>query len=139
LRADDESHRGPTANDLCPLRLGDTAGDGNIHPASGTRSGLLEPTHASELGEDFLLRLFANVAGIQNDEIRILRRERFGEAFGRERVRHTLGIVDVHLTTEGLDVDLAVCAHALLQGVDVGILYHFRPFYDFRPDLVIEV
>ena len=41
LRADDEIHRGRTANDLCPLRLGDTAGDGNIHPASGTRSGLL--------------------------------------------------------------------------------------------------
>ena len=78
------------------------------------------------------------MAGIQNDEIRILRRERFGEAFGRERVRHTLGIVDVHLTTEGLDVDLAVCAHALLQGMDVGILYHFRPFYDFRPDIGIE-
>src|SRR3984893_52916 len=41
LRADDEIHRGRTANDLGPLRLGDTAGDGNIHPASGTRSGLL--------------------------------------------------------------------------------------------------
>src|SRR5262249_42510979 len=76
------------------------------------RGGLLEHAHAAELRVELLRRLLADVTGVEDDEVGILRLRGLGEAFGRKHVRHTMGIVDVHLAAEGLDVDFARCAHA---------------------------
>src|SRR5262249_13395107 len=56
--------------------------------------------------------LLPDVAGIEDDEIGVLELGGLGEALGREHVRHTMGIVDVHLAAEGFDVKLARSGHA---------------------------
>ena len=67
---------------------------------------------AAELGIDLLGRLLADVAGVEDDEVGVVGRRGLGIALGRERVRHTMRIVDVHLAAERLDMDLAGSAHA---------------------------
>ena len=76
------------------------------------RGGLLEHADPAELGIDLLGRLLADMAGVEDDEIGVLGVGGLGKALGCERVRHTMGIVDVHLAAEGLDVDFAQ-AHAV--------------------------
>ena len=82
------------------------------HAAAVARGGLLERAHAAELGIDLLGRLLADVAGVEDDEVGVLGRRGLGIALGRQRVRHTMRIVDVHLAAERLDIDLARSAHA---------------------------
>ena len=48
-------------------------------------------------------------------EIGVLDLRGLGEALGRERVRHTMGIVDVHLAAERLDMNFARSVHADLN------------------------
>jgi hypothetical protein len=112
LRPDHEIDHRRAADDLLPLGLGDAARDRNRQPASFAGRGLLEHADAAKLGIDLVRRLLADVAGVEDDEIGVLDPCGLGETFGRERVRHTMGIVDVHLATEGFDVELAGSAHA---------------------------
>src|SRR5690606_33438965 len=56
-------------------------------------------------------RLFADVTGVEDEEVGLLGRRRLDKAFARQRIRHTLGVVDVHLAAEGFDVKLARSAH----------------------------
>ena len=112
LRPDHEIDRRRAADDLLAFGLRDAAGDRDRHAAAFARGGLLEHAHAAELGIDLLGRLLADVAGVEDDEIGVLGARGLGEALGRERVRHTMGIVDVHLAAEGLDVDFARSVHA---------------------------
>ena len=112
LRPDHEIDRRRAADDLLAFRLGDAAGDRDHHAAAVAGGGLLEHAHAAELGIDLLGRLLADVAGVEDDEIGVLGRGGLGKTLGRERVRHTMGIVDVHLAAERLDMDFARSVHA---------------------------
>src|SRR6516225_10904143 len=112
LRTYDDIDCRSAADDLPALRLRHTAGNGDGHAPAGARRRLLEHPHAPELGENLLLRLLANVARIEHDEVRVLDTRRLAKALRRKRVRHTMRIVDVHLASEGLDVNLARCGHA---------------------------
>ena len=106
LRPDHEIDRALTADDLGALGLRDAAGDGDFHVASLQRGFLLEHAHAAELGIDLLGRLLADVAGVEDDQVGVVRRGGLDEALGGQRVRHTMRIVDVHLAAVGLDVEL---------------------------------
>ena len=75
--------------------------------------GFLERVDATDLGIDLLDGFLADVAGVEDDQIGIVRAGGLAEAGRRQRVRHTMGIVDVHLAAEGLDVDFAGSAHAV--------------------------
>ena len=112
LRADHEVDRRRAADDLLALGLRDAAGDRDHQLAAVARRRLLQHADAAELGIDLLGRLLADVAGVEDDEVGVVRRRGLGKAFGRKRVRHTMGIVDVHLAAERLDMDLAGSAHA---------------------------
>ena len=112
LRSDHEIDHAGAADDLLALGLRDAAGDRDHDAAAFARGLLLEHAHAAELGIDLVGGLLADVAGVEDDEVGVLGRRGLGKAFGRERVRHTMGIVDVHLAAEGLDVDFARPVHA---------------------------
>src|SRR5690606_18672972 len=56
-------------------------------------------------GIDLLRRLLADVAGVEEDEVGALRVVDRHVTGRRQRLRHPLGIVDVHLAAIGPDVD----------------------------------
>src|SRR5262245_29620350 len=112
LRPHHEIDRRRATDDLLSLSLGHAARDRDGHAAPFVCGRLLEHADAAELGIDLVRRLLADVAGIEDDEIRVVGTGGFDEAFGCEHVRHTMGIVDVHLAAEGFDVEPARCTHA---------------------------
>jgi hypothetical protein len=112
LRADHEVDRPGAADNLGTLGLRHAARDRDHHCAAFARRRLLEHAHAPEFGIDLLGRLLADVAGVEDDEIGVARGGGLGVALARERVRHTMRIVDVHLAAERSDMHLARCAHA---------------------------
>src|SRR3954451_7483498 len=114
-RADHEIDHRRAADDFFPLGLGDAARHGDGHPAAFLCSGLFEQADPAKFGIDLVRGLFTNVTGVEDDEIGVLDAGGLGEAFGYEQIRHTMGIVDVHLAPEGFDVELARSAHARLR------------------------
>ncbi len=108
LRADHEVDDAGALDDLGAFGLGDAAG----HRDHGLAALLLLLLpQAPELGIDLFGGLLADVAGVEDDEIGVLGRVRLDIALARQRVRHALGVIDVHLATEGLYVQLAGFAH----------------------------
>ena len=98
LRTDHNVDHRRAANDLRTLGLCDTSGDDDLHVAPVPRRVGLCFAQPAELGIDFLRRLLANVAGVQDDEIGIGGAVRLDEILARKRVHHALCIVDIHLT-----------------------------------------
>ena len=107
LRPDHEIDPGRAAEDLLAFGLRDAAGDGDRHVAPLRCRVLFQHAHAAEFGIDLLGRLLADVAGVEDDEVGVVRRRGLGEALGGQRVRHTMRIVDVHLAAVGLDVEFS--------------------------------
>jgi hypothetical protein len=106
LRSDHEIDNGSAGENLLPfgLRHASRHRDHGVETA-----GVPLPLHRprpSKLGIDFLGGLLTDVAGIENDEVR---RSHVGGslvAVDPKRFCHALGVIGVHLTAEGLDVEL---------------------------------
>ena len=111
LRADHDVDGRRAADDLCALGLRDAAGDRDPHLAPLARGFILGDAQAPEFGVDFFGGLFADVAGVEDDEIRILGAISLDKALRRQRVHHALCIVDVHLAAIGFDMQLARRLH----------------------------
>ena len=111
MRAEDQVNRGLAAHDLGPLGLGHATRHGKRHAAAGGLARRFEPTEAAELGIDLLGRLFTDMAGIEDDEIRLRGGSDGHEAERRQNLRHPGGIVSVHLASVGLDEKLLCHAH----------------------------
>ncbi len=107
------------AHDLRPFGLRHAAGDAEQHGAAPGSGGLLQLIHATELGIDLLGGLLADVAGVEENEIGALGGAHGSVAGSGQRVRHPLGIVDVHLAAVRPDEDflqfLARSGHPMRQ------------------------
>ena len=103
LRTDHNIDRGLAAQDFRPLGLGDATRDDQRRLPPRPAALLLELAQLAELGIDFLRRPFADMAGVEDDEIGVLDRMGLAVAFAGRDVRHSLGVVDVHLASERLD------------------------------------
>ena len=108
------------------MRLCDAAGDGDDDATPGERSRLLEHAQLAELGIDLLRGALADIAGVENDEIGAFGVGDFGEPGRRQRVSHTMRIVDVHLAAEGFDVKFSQSVHAVLLDPE-RLIYLLRP------------
>ena len=86
------------------FRLGDAARDADHHRRSGRRAIPFQQPQPPEFGIHFFRRLFANVAGIEDNQIRVFRRVHGAIAERCEHIRHPDGIVHVHLTAVVPDV-----------------------------------
>ena len=82
LRADHEIDRRRAAQDFLAFGLGDAAGDRDRQAASARRGVILQYAHAAELGIDLLGRLLADMAGIEDDQIGIVRHRGLGKTLG---------------------------------------------------------
>ena len=67
------STTGARRADLGALGLRHAAGDRDQHVAPLARRLFLDTAHAAELGIDLLRRLLADVAGVEDDQIGVLR------------------------------------------------------------------
>src|SRR5437588_13029602 len=133
LRADDDVDCRCTADDLFALGLGHATRNRDHHSAPFPGRRLFERAHAAKFGIDFFRRLLADMAGIENDEIGLRHACRLDKTFGRERVRHTMRIVDVHLAAKGFNVNLACPLHSS------GQLAGFAAPLTFYAALIISV
>ena len=120
LRADHEIDRRGAAQDFLALRLRDAAGNRDQHAAVAAAGGFLQFADTAEFRIDLLGRLLANVAGVEDDEVGVFGGRGFDESFRRQNVRHTIGIVDVHLAAVRFDEKLAGSAHAGPADLDRG-------------------
>ena len=112
LRSDYEVNRRRPADDFSALSLRNAAGDGDEGLSAGRRGRLFQAAHAAKLGIDLLRRFLANVAGVEDDQVGVFGRRGFDIAFRRQRVRHTLGVVNVHLAAKGFYEELARTCHS---------------------------
>ncbi len=111
LRTDHDVDGGRAANDLLALGLRDAAGHRDAHLAALARGLVLGYPQPPEFGVDLLGSLLADMAGVEDHQIRILGAGGLDKAFACQRVHHALRIVDVHLATIGLDMQLARRLH----------------------------
>ena len=115
LRSEHQIHDRRPAQHFLALGLCDAAGhaEEKLPPFRGRR--LLEGTQAAQLRIDLLARLFANMAGVQDNEIGVAGILGLGVAQGRQCIGHTNGVVDVHLAAVGLDVEFLGHGSGYLQ------------------------
>ena len=97
LRPDHDVDGRRAADDLLALGLRDAAGDRDAHLAAVARGLVLGDAQPPEFGVDLLGGLLADMAGVEDHQIRILGAGCLDKAFRRQRVHHALRIVDVHL------------------------------------------
>ena len=101
LRAEDHVHIGCTLDDGGALLAGHAAAHADHHAF------FFEVLDATEVGEDLLLGLLADGAGVEEDQVGF-----FGVVGGRvafggvHDVGHLVRVIFVHLAAIGLDVDL---------------------------------
>ena len=99
LRTDHDIDHRRAADDLLALGLRDAAGDRDAHVAAIARGFVLDDAQAPELRVNLLGGLFADVAGVENHQVRVIHAGGLDKAFRCQRVHHALRIVDIHLTT----------------------------------------
>ena len=84
------------------------AGDAAAHPDDQARAFELQSPHAAQVGEGLFFGFFAHRAGVEQDDVRLRRVIGGFEGLAlSEHVGHLGRVVLVHLTAEGLDVQLA--------------------------------
>ena len=111
LRPDHEVDHRRAADDLRAFGLRDAARHRDRDAAAIACRLLLHHPQPPEFRIDLFGRLFADVAGVQDDEVGVFRAGGLDITLGCEQVRHTMGIVGVHLATVGFDVKLASVLH----------------------------
>ena len=106
LRPEHQIDRRHPPDDLLALGLRHAAGDADDEVLAQRAALVAHLAQAAELGKHLLRGLFADVAGVEHDEVGVADIVRRLIAVRRQRVRHTIGIVDVHLAAVGLDEEL---------------------------------
>ena len=110
LRSDHDINRRRAADDFVALGLRDAARDGDDRLLAGAF------LQAADLGIDLLARPFANVAGVEDDDVGFFGRRRARVAIRLHQLAHAFAVVDVHLTAEGLDEKALGFAHGAPAG-----------------------
>ena len=100
-RAEGDVHERELAEDLLLDRLRPAAAD--AHDALGIAP--LERLGLAEVGDEAIVRLLADGAGVEEDEVRVPALGHLAIAERLEHALHALGVVLVHLAAERGDVE----------------------------------
>ena len=103
LRPEHQVDLGCPLENLLAFRLRHAAGHRKQHAPAGRLPLVFEAPQPSKLRKDLLRGLLANVAGVEDDHVGAAGAIHRGVAERRQDIRHAGGVVDVHLTTVGLD------------------------------------
>ena len=88
------------AQDFASLGLGDATGDDQHGPPAFPRAFFLQLAQLAQLGKNLLRGAFADMTGVENDEVGVLDPDGLTVTGLGGKVAHSLGIIDVHLTSE---------------------------------------
>ena len=97
LRANDQVHNRLTAHNLFAFGLRDTARNTNFQIGVV----IAQRFQAAQFRIDLFRCLLANVARIQQDHIRFFRTAHLLITLTRQRLCHTLAVIDIHLAAIG--------------------------------------
>src|SRR6516225_9446318 len=111
LRPDHHVDDRRPGDDLAAFGLRHATRHRDAHFSATARGLFLEDAQPSEFGVDFFGSLFADVAGVEDDEVGVIRVGGLDKAFVGQSVHHALCIVDIHLTTIRLDMQFALQLH----------------------------
>src|SRR4028118_1032480 len=75
----------------------DAAGQGNLSDAALS----FEAVELAEVAADAVYGVLAHVAGVEDDDVGVLVGVHFGVAGVQDHAAHPVGVVDVHLASEG--------------------------------------
>ena len=100
LRTNDNIDGRLAAQDFASLSLGNAAGDDQHRPPAFPRAFFLQLAELAQLGKNFLRGAFADVTGVENDEIGILDPESLTVTSLGGEVAHSLRVIDIHLASE---------------------------------------
>jgi hypothetical protein len=100
LRADDEVHRRRASHDFAALSLGDAAGYCDQRVFADLLARDLDVAQPAKVRIDLLRRLFPDVAGVEDREIRLRRVARLDKALRSQRLGHPFRVVDIHLAAK---------------------------------------
>ena len=103
LRPEDQVDLGRTPQDLFALRLGHASRHRDQGPITRALAIGLDALEPPQLRIYLFTRLFADVTGVQDHQIRILGRRCCDIAQGRQNIGHAGRVIDIHLTSVGLD------------------------------------
>ena len=113
LRTDHQINHRLTFDDFFALGLCHTTGHTDLQ--IGVRG--LQPLEPAQFGVDLFGRFFTNMAGVEQNHIRVIGGRRFDIAFAAQRFGHAFAVVDVHLTAIGLDIKLLWRGHEISSWV----------------------
>ncbi len=116
LRTDHDVDGRRAANDLLAFGLRNAACDRNFHVAPLARGVVLHHAQPPELGIDLFRGLLADMAGVEDHQIRFVGVCRLDKTLAGQRIHHALRIVDIHLAAIGFDVQLARRRHGTCLG-----------------------
>src|SRR5438270_5755187 len=97
LRADDDIDQARAALGLGPFGLSDAPGERDERP------GAVIAPEAANVRIGLLRCLFADVAGIEDDEVGARAFRSRGHALRAQQLGHPLAVIDVHLAAEAFD------------------------------------
>ena len=107
LRPHDQIDHRLAPDDLFALGLGHTARHADLQVGLGRAQRLQPP----KLGIDLLGGLFPDMAGVQQDHVRLGHIARFLIALGAQGLGHALAVIDIHLTAIGFHKELLWRGH----------------------------
>ena len=119
LRPDDEIDGALLAQDFRAFGLRDTAGDGDFGRSSGGGARFFQHPHLAQFGKDLVGGFFADVAGIEDDQVGLFHDRRFRKALRRQHIRHARGVIDIHLAAIGFDEEFFVARWRGGDGADL--------------------
>ena len=105
LRTEDHIYVGRAAGDFCAFGLSHASGHAEHQATADAFPVALQLMQAAQFRKDFLGSLFADVAGVENDHIGVVRCRAGIVTQRREDIGHARGVIDIHLTAVGLDED----------------------------------
>src|SRR5215469_690690 len=105
LRAYDEIDARRAAHDFCPLGLCDATSHRHDHATAALGLGRLQATDRAKLGIHLFGGFFPDVAGIEDNQVGVLRVLSRNKTMWPESVHHARRIVDIHLAAIGPDED----------------------------------
>ena len=111
LRTEHDIDKRRPPPDLLALGLGDAPRHRDQHSLALPLARPFQAADCAEFREHLLRRLFADVTGVQDDQIGTVGARRREIAEGRHQICHSCRVINVHLTAKGLDKQTLLHRH----------------------------
>ena len=116
LRTQHDIDEGRTALHFLALRLGNAAGNGDRHIVARRRTRIFQRPQPAQFRINLFRRLLANMACVEDDDVRLLGAIDRVIPVRRHDIRHPGGVINIHLAAVGFDEKFFGQSHQALSG-----------------------